>query len=47
MHVLPPLYWQREGGVSYMEVVLSFLVAVAAGVTCHYVIKWLDSENDR
>lgn len=28
-----------------MEVVLSFLVAVAAGVVCHYVIKWLDSDK--
>ena len=31
--------------VSYMEFVLSFLVAVAAGVVCHYVIKWLDSDK--
>lgn len=25
-----------------MEVVLSFIVAVMAGVACHYIIKWLD-----
>jgi hypothetical protein len=28
-----------------MEVVISFLVAVSAGVACHYIIKWLDSDN--
>ena len=26
-----------------MEVVISFLVAVAAGVVCHLICKWLDS----
>jgi hypothetical protein len=31
----------KEGGV-YMEYAISFLIAVAAGVVCHYVIKWLD-----
>jgi hypothetical protein len=25
--------------------IASFLIAVAAGVTCHYIIKWLDSNN--
>ena len=34
-------YPQRGGGV-YMEFVISFIVAVAAGVACHYIIKWLD-----
>ena len=29
-----------------MEFVISFLGAVAAGVVCHYVIKWLDSRNN-
>ena len=28
-----------------MEVVISFLVTVLAGVACHYIIKWLDSEK--
>jgi hypothetical protein len=32
---------QQEGGV-YMEYVFSLLIAVAAGVICHYIIKWLD-----
>ena len=29
-----------------MEVVITFLVAVAAGVACHYIIKWLDSDSE-
>ncbi len=28
-----------------MEVVISFLVAVLAGVACHCIIKWLDSDD--
>ena len=28
-----------------MEFVISFIVAVAAGVACHYIIKWLDSDR--
>ena len=27
------------------DAILSFLIAVAAGVTCHYIIKWLDSDD--
>lgn len=33
------------GGGEHMEIVISFLVAVAAGVTCHLICKWLDSHN--
>ena len=36
-------YPATEGGV-YMEIITAFLIAVTAGVTCHYVIKWLDSD---
>ena len=35
----------QQGGGVRMEVVISFLVTVLAGVACHYIIKWLDSEN--
>ncbi len=28
-----------------MDILASFLVAVAAGVACHYIIKWLDSDR--
>jgi hypothetical protein len=29
-----------------LEIMTSFLIAVMAGITCHYVIKWLDSDDD-
>lgn len=38
-------YLATGGGVD-MEYLLSFLIAVLGGVACHYIIKWLDS-NDR
>ena len=28
-----------------MEIILSFLVSCAAGVACHYIIKWLDGDK--
>ena len=28
-----------------MEILASFLIAVMAGVACHYIIKWLDCNN--
>ena len=28
-----------------VEFLLSFIVAVAAGVVCHYIIKWLDGDK--
>ena len=28
-----------------MELFASFLITVAAGVACHYIIKWLDGDN--
>ena len=37
-------YPQQGGGV-HMEVFASFLIAVAAGVACHYIIKWLDGDD--
>lgn len=33
------------GEVNTWNIVISFLVAVAAGVTCHLICKWLDSHN--
>ena len=27
------------------DFVISFLVAVMAGVACHYIIKWLDGDK--
>ena len=37
-------YLATGGGV-HMEVITAFLVTVAAGVACHYIIKWLDSDR--
>ena len=37
-------YPQQGGGV-HMEFFISFLIAVVAGVACHYIIKWLDGDN--
>ena len=31
--------------VSLLNALVSFLVAVAAGVACHYIIKWLDGDK--
>lgn len=27
------------------DAILSFLIAVVGGVTCHYIIKWLDGDK--
>ncbi len=27
------------------DAILSFLIAVVGGVTCHYIIKWLDRDD--
>ena len=45
MHLLSNRYPATGGGV-YMYFVISFIVAVAAGVVCHYIIKWLDSDHE-
>lgn len=29
-----------------LEFVMSVLVAVVGGVICHYIIKWLDGNDD-
>ena len=38
--------YPATGGGDFMSILISFLVTVAAGVACHYIIKWLDS-NDK
>ena len=35
------------GGGDYMSEIMSFIAAVAAGVACHYIIKWLDSWHNK
>ena len=41
--MLPPP--KQEGGASIVENLMSFIVAVMAGVACHYIIKWLDGDK--
>lgn len=45
MAVLSTPIWQQKGGANMSDAILSFLIAVAGGVTCHYIIKWLDSDD--
>ena len=37
--------YPATGGGDPMETFISFLVAVAGGVACHYIIKWLDGDR--
>ncbi len=37
-------YLATGGGV-WMEILITFLSAVAAGVVCHLICKWLDSRH--
>ena len=46
LNLLSNRYPATEGGV-LMDFVISFLGAVTAGVACHYIIKWLDSRNNK
>lgn len=39
-------YLATGGGV-HMEVIVSFIVAVMAGVISHLVCKWLDSKDKK
>jgi hypothetical protein len=41
MSMLPTKFQQRKE-VFALEYVISFFIAVTAGVVCHYIIKWLD-----
>ena len=36
---------QQQGGGVNIEVFISSLVAITAGVACHYIIKWLDGDD--
>ena len=43
--MLSYLFRQRKGGVGMGAIIVSFLVAVAAGVVSHIVCNWLDSKE--
>ena len=42
MAALPTLHWQQKG-VSILEILANFILAVGASVIGYYVCKWLDS----
>ena len=45
MIFLLPTDTRNREEVSALEFFISFLVAVLGGVTCHYIIKWLDGDD--
>ena len=44
LFVLSHQYLATGGGVC-VEYIVTFIVTVAGGVVCHYIIKWLDSKH--
>lgn len=42
--MLPPLYWQQEGGET-VDYIVSLVLTVVAGVITYYICKWLDGET--
>lgn len=32
-------------GVSSMAIIISLLITIVGGVVCHFIIKWLDSDD--
>ena len=44
MPLLPPPRLVQKGGAC-MDALISFIIAVMAGVACHYIIKWLDGDQ--
>ena len=44
IQMLPPLYWYGKG-VCILDILAAFIVTVAGGVVCHYIIKWLDRDK--
>lgn len=39
--------YPATGGSDFMQILIAFFVAVAAGVACHCIIKWLDSQHSK
>jgi len=45
MTMLSYRYLATGGGV-FIDIIISFLVSVMAGVVAYYICKWLDSDNE-
>ena len=37
--------FRRKGGASAVNIIIAFMVSVAAGVVTHYICKWLDGHK--
>lgn len=42
--LLPSLNWKQKGG-EIMDLLISFILSVTAGVVAYYICKWLDEED--
>jgi hypothetical protein len=40
--LLSHLLRQQKGGVAMLDILISFVVSVLAGIVVHYMCKWLD-----
>ena len=43
--VTAPITGDREGGVYYMEILLSFIFSIMASVVAYYLCKWFDGDE--
>ena len=43
--VATPIPAQRGGTYFSMDILITFIVSIMAGVVCHYICKWLDRNN--
>ena len=43
IYVATPIQAQERGG--FMEIIISFIISVMAGVVAYYICKWLDSNE--
>ncbi|RHD89458.1 hypothetical protein DW776_16460 [Ruminococcus sp. AM30-15AC] len=41
-NMLLPSIWQQKRGMLVLDIFISFLISVMAGIACHYICKWLD-----
>ena len=38
--------WQQGGGEIVIEVAITFIISIVAGVLANSISKWLDGKND-
>ena len=37
-----PILVTERGCIKMFEILISFTISIVAGITCHYICKWLD-----